>query len=102
MRITVNRNSGDNFKDDITDPLLSSLLALLARGKQEMDAGLGLLPVQLESIFNSSAQTGQLIQVHDALDASVWKGVVTGVRFTLSDSKPLTMTQGVLRHEPTD
>jgi hypothetical protein len=88
--ITKQRNGGNQPGADITAPLLSSILALHARGDQELDRGEATGRVEMTTVFRPGLAPGQLIEIHDALYGRTFRGVLTAVRHQIGQNHPVS------------
>lgn len=80
----VQRGLGDNRGPDITNIILVTLQAKLDRGANELDTNSGLDEVELIIKYRTGIAKGDLIEVHDILQGSVWFGKITGIRHVAS------------------
>lgn len=87
MRIEVYRGAGDAVGDDVTEPMLGTLPALLERGRNELDElAHQKNSVDLDIVPKSGIRLGQLAKVADNISAG-WIGKVTGIGISYSDAK---------------
>ncbi len=84
------RGSGQFPGEDISEPLLSGLLAKQSRGRAEIDAGEELQEISLTCVHRPGIMPGDLAEVHDALMGKSWRGKVVGVSH--STQGPVTTT----------
>lgn len=77
--IIVVRGAGDIDGGEVVDPLLTSLEPALDRGRQEIEKSASAVRVSLRSVFRQGVRKGQLVEVADSLQGSVWRGVIMGV-----------------------
>lgn len=90
LPVEVYRGAGSHKGDDIVDPILSSVVGALARGRNEMDAHAHRRTrVTLQILHRVGLRPGQLIQCSDVV-GGWWKGMIVGVSHNLSSGKALT------------
>lgn len=77
----VQRGDGLLPGPDIVDPLMSTTLVLLERGRAEIDAASGLQKVYLTCRYRGGVQTGQLAEVHDSLQGQSYRGKIVGLAY---------------------
>lgn len=77
----VQRGDGLSQGADIVDPLMSTPLVLLERGRAEIDKASGLQKVQLTCRYRGGVRTGQLAEVHDSLQGETYYGKLVGVAY---------------------
>lgn len=90
--IIVTRYAGDKRGEDIVDALLTTVEAQLARGRAELDAH-ATTPqtVGLVTVFRAGVDTGQLAEVHDALQGAEYRAKITGVSHRIDGGKVNTV-----------
>ena len=85
MEIIVIRPPGDVQGKDIIDPLLATESAGIERGRVELDAqGTIKEIVNLQIVYRTNLKTGQLVEVHDALQGISWKAKITAISHKIS------------------
>lgn len=95
--IVVIRGAGDRKGSDITEPLLYSLEAKLARGTAEMDEhSEEQQVVDLTITYRPGVRMGQLVEVNDSIQGATWRGKITGIAHAMDGTQVLT-TLNVLR-----
>jgi len=77
----VQRGEGTSQGADIVDPLMSTELVLLERGRAEIDKASGLQKVYLTCKYRGGVRTGQLAEVHDSLQGETYYGKIVGVAY---------------------
>ncbi len=98
--IIVKRGAGIRPGADIIDPLLTTVGACLARGQMELDEHHeGLQSVTLEVIYRDGLLLGQIVEVYDEYEHTVYYGKITGISHAFQQSV-LTTTLKLVR--PTD
>ena len=85
--LIVQRHGGTHPGDDIIDPLIATDSIAIIRGRNELDArAKGKQQVEYETLPRSGLQPGQVVEVHDALQGSSYRGKI--VALALSKSLP--------------
>lgn len=77
--IIVQRGLGDKPGPDISDPLLSTVPAAIARGTYEIDSAISVYIVSQRSGFRVGVKLGELVEIHDALQGISWRGRIVGI-----------------------
>lgn len=77
----VQRGAGLSTGPDIIDPLMTTSLVLLERGRAEIDKASGLQKVRLTCKYRGGVRTGQLAEVHDSLQGETYFGKLVGVAY---------------------
>lgn len=90
IRIKVQRGFGVRQGPDVVDALLATEPAALARGTKEIDASTSVFVISLRVEFRPDVNLGTLVEVHDALQSSVWRGRIVGI--THSYNLPILWT----------
>lgn len=84
--VFVQRGDGLSRGEDIVDPLIGTIPAALARGKQELDENSELFEtVDLDLPFTPYVADGKLIQIEDVEYGRVWIGKITNVSHNFSE-----------------
>ncbi len=98
--IIAQRGDGDRPIPDIVEPLLATLPAALARGKQELDDGALAEQVNL-TVALADVRPGQLVEIADA-ELGVWRGKITAVRheFSIDDAGDVTLETRLTLRRP--
>lgn len=91
------RGDGDKPGDDISDPIITDIQALMARATSELDKGEGLQPVAIDCIFRTGLELGQLVQIEDT-EQGAWKGMINGITIKYNGVTTLA-TLDTLRQE---
>ena len=103
MEIIVIRPPGDIQGEDIIDPLLSTEAAGVSRGQAELDIqGTVKDNVTLQIVYRSNLVTGQLVEVHDALQGVSWKGKLTAISHKISNTEEPSLFTEVSLERPSD
>lgn len=87
--IIVVRDPGDRRGPDIADPLINNIPLAIQRGTGEIDAVADAQPVTVQCIPIPGLDIGMTVQVMDGLQASVWRGKVTGLEYTVQGNKAM-------------
>ncbi len=77
----VQRGAGLSQGPDIIDPLMSTTLVLIERGRAEIDKASGLQKVYLTCVYRGGVRTGQLAEVADSLQGVTYRGKIVGVAY---------------------
>ena len=77
----VQRGAGARPGPDIIDPLMSTQLVMIERGRAEIDANSGLQKVYLTCRYRGGVQAGQLAEVHDNLQGASYRGKIVGLAY---------------------
>lgn len=85
--IVVIRGAGDSQGPDITDPLLTTDHACMARGIVELDDGSPKVPVRLSVLYRDGLLLGQVVEVSDPLYPTKRYGKITGISHTLFSNR---------------
>ncbi len=93
------RGSGDVYTDQVSDPLLTTLPAMLARARQVLDAGEPLQPITLVMRYDGSIETGDMVQVQDELQGQVYMALVDSLE-PIQDGVKQKLRVGLVRYEP--
>ena len=84
ITILVQRDPANRQGSDITDPLLTSELAAVERGRNEIDANCSSrVMVTMETLPISGARPNQMVEVQD-IAAPAWRGLLTGMTVRVS------------------
>ena len=103
MEIIVVRGTGQFQGEDIVDPLLATELAAISRGRAELDKQSTINEaVTLEVLFRPGLETGQLVEVVDALQGTVWRGKITGIAHRINNAEQTQVTTTLNIERPTD
>lgn len=79
MRIEVYRGAGDAQGEDINEPMLGSLAAMLERGRNDLDeVAHPKTAVDVTAVPRAGVRLGQLAKVADSVSAG-WIGKLTGI-----------------------
>lgn len=81
--ITVIRGAANVEGEVISNPLLETITLAMERGRNEIDANTEIIPTTLTSVYRAGLDTGQVIEVLDALQGSVWRGKIRGVTLAM-------------------
>ncbi len=95
--IFCQRGEGLHRGADISEPLLTSTEAKLARGRAELDSNSLLQTVSITCIHRPGFLLGQLVEVHDGLMGQSWRGKITSISHSASGAK-LTTTLELQRN----
>jgi hypothetical protein len=79
---TVQRDGGGRPGPDISDPLLSTLPAILARGRVELDGYEDLQEYTMDVRYRAGVEIGQLVKIVDDSSSDGWIGLVKGLSYT--------------------
>lgn len=80
--IFVMRGEGNSRGPDIVDPLLTTVEACTARGRNELDEqASGLQEVEITIPFRSGLRLGNISQVTDVVSGLVWYGKIVGLSY---------------------
>lgn len=85
MRIEVYRGAGDAQGEDVNEPMLGSLAAMLERGRNELDeVAHQKTAVDVTAIPRTGVRLGQLVRVADSVNSG-WIGKLTGIGIQYSN-----------------
>lgn len=90
MIITVKRNTADRPGQDITEPLLTNIPAMIERGRNELDKGEPLQVVRLTCIYIAGISTGDLVEVQDYSQGQPYRGKITSVEHVAANGELTT------------
>ena len=76
--ITI-RGAGDIPGEDIVDTLVVTESVAVPRGRNEIDKNAKITPVALSSKYRAGLETGQTVQILDALQGASWLGKITNI-----------------------
>lgn len=96
ISLTVIRDDGDIPGEDITDPLITNEAMAIQRGRNEIDASAKITPVDIDAIHRTGLETGQTVQVLDALQGATWLGKITSIDIAV-EAPSITTTISVER-----
>jgi hypothetical protein len=78
--LVVTRYGGVRVGDDVVDPLVTSDVVAINRGRNELDAQDEHVDlVEIEAKFRGGVAPGKLIEVFDSFQGVSWKGKVQSV-----------------------
>ena len=84
ITVLVQRDPANRQGSDITDPLLTSELAAVERGRNEIDANCSSrVQVSMETVPLAGVRPNQLVEVQD-IAAPAWRGLLTGMTVRVS------------------
>jgi len=90
--IVVRRLPGDICGDDIIDPLVSTELVALARGRNELDSLATIkVPVQLRTIYRSGVALGQLVEVQDSMQGLTYRAKIINIQHQIEQTRAITI-----------
>lgn len=91
--IFVERSPADSQGEDIIEPLLGAQPEAINRGRNELDTRASLKqPVVASIVFRTGLAVGQLIEVHNELEAEVFRGKLVRLSHRLTPQAALTST----------
>lgn len=103
MEILVIRPPGDLPGDDIIDPLLSTEAVGVSRGRAELDSRATAKEiVGLQVMYRSNLKTGQLVEIHDALQGISWKGKITAITHRITSAASPSIFTELTIEKPSD
>jgi len=83
--LLVVRNSGDKRGADISEPLLSSDSAKIARGISELDSNAhSLEKVSITILYRPGLELGQIVKVVDSTQGADYLAKITGIDYKYS------------------
>lgn len=85
--IIVIRGSGVSQGDDIVDPLLTSTIACMERGRVELDDGSGLHSVEAECVYRDGLMLAEIAEMYYPLRGSVGYGKITSITHNIKGAK---------------
>lgn len=88
--ILVQRGGGVSQGDDVVNPLLTSTVACMVRGRIELDEASGLHPVTLECLFRAGLLLGELVEIADPFAATVRYGRITAITHRINGAATVT------------
>jgi len=77
--LIVIRDAGDHQGEDVVDPMITSVAVALDRGRFEINEASGMRPTTLETVYRNNVEMGQIVEVHDSLQGSVWRGKISSI-----------------------
>jgi hypothetical protein len=81
--VIVIRGMGNSPGPDIVDPLLTTVDACLARGRNELDEQASdLQDVEITIPFRANLRLGQVAQVSSLSSGELWYGKISGIKYT--------------------
>ena len=90
--LVVRRNPGDLCGDDIVDPLVTTELVALARGRNELDRLATVkVPVQLRTVFRPGVALGQLVEVQDSMQGITYRAKIINIQHQIEQTRAVTV-----------
>lgn len=95
--LTLRRGDGLRVGPPISSPLLSDHGVLQARGEMELDLGESLQTVRMTLLYRPGLAPGDLVEAHDGMYGSSYRGVVTGVTHEMTYTSTVTHLELIKR-----
>lgn len=88
--ILVQRGSASSQGPDVTDPLLTTDQACMARGRAELDSGSGTHPLQVACVYRDGLLLGALSEEYDPLAMRLRYGKITSITHNVTKEEVVT------------
>lgn len=97
MKVEVIRGLGQHDGGVIYAPMLSTVQALVERGRTEIENGESVSRVKITTPFFQSLRPGQIVEVKDEI-GGLWRGKIIAVRLKVGGVDSSALIE-VIKHE---